>query len=285
MEENTALPLAEEILEPSLPLEAQTGESLPPDEPKVEPTPAEANPPKWKLQFNRETIEVDHEKVVEYAQKGMNYDKLQERLKGIESELETLRKPLEPVAQKLGKKPNEVTELFAKQWQIAEDAKLARAQNKPVQDVTALREEREAREAAEAKARELETAEQTRQRHLQETGDFQKEFPNVDILTLPDEVKNDWLNNGKPLKEAYRIHAFAELQAENKRIQERIKEMEAQEKAAAINAENAATAPGKLGEGATAEQPLTDKAIEEMSPAELDKNHKRIWAYLTGAKN
>jgi hypothetical protein len=36
--------------------------------------------------------------------------------------------------------------------------------------------------------------------------------------------------------------------------------------------------------GAATPQPITDEAIQAMSPAELDRNHGRIWAYLTGKK-
>ena len=270
-----AQPQAEEVKETAQPTATET---------EQQPTATAETTFELEVKYNKESKKLTREEAVEFAQKGMNYDKLQARLKEIDTELESLKKPLEPLTQKLGKKPNEVAEYFARQYKIAEDAKLARAQGKSTEDVTAFREEREARQAAEAKANALETAEQTRQRHLQEASDFQTEFPNVDIQNLPEEVKENWLNSGKPLNEAYRIFSYAAKEAELTALQERIRTMESQQKAAEINAENAATAPGKLGEGATAEQPLTEKAISEMTPAELEKNHSKIWAYLTGAK-
>ena len=263
-----AQPQAEPVKEPATPAVTET---------EQQPT-ERTNPFELEVKYNKESRKLSKDEAVEFAQKGMNYDKLQTRLEEIKSELETLKKPLETVGQKLGKKPTEVSELFAKQWQAAEDAKLAKAQNKPVQDVTAIREAQERAEAAEAKAREIETAEQTRQRHIQEATDFTSKYPELEIEKLPDEVKNDWLNNGKPLLEAYRVYSYAGKEAEIQQLKERIEQMEQQQKAAEINAKNAETAPEKLGSAATAEKPLTMEDIANMTEAEIRKRLPEVWA-------
>lgn len=224
------------------------------------------------------------EEAVQYTQKGFDYDRIRQRLKDTESELEALKKPLSPIAQRLGKDVKEVPEIFAKQWQAAEDAKLAKAQGKPVQDITAMREAQEAKEAAEAKTRELETAEQTRQRQIQETVEFNKTYPGIDIQKLPDEVIREWIDNGKPLVDVYRVHSYGEKEAEIQALKERIATMEQKETAAKINAENADTAPGKLGSGEPADKPLTLADLDNLTPDEKKRRHPEIWALLTGRK-
>lgn len=285
MENITAQPEAVEVLAQPEAKAPEQEASQPIAEGSVEKVTTEASQPKFVAKYNKEEREFGSwDEARPFVEKGMNYDKLKERLGTTESELESLKKPLSAIAQKLGKDPKEVSEIFAKQWQAAEDAKLAKAQGKPVQDVTAMREAQEAKEAAEAKARELETAEQTRQRQIQETVDFNKTYPGIDIQKLPDEVIREWIDNGKPLVDVYRVHSYGEKEAEIQALKERIATMEQKEAAAKINAENADTAPGKLGSGEPADKPLTLADLDNLTPDEKKRRHPEIWALLTGRK-
>jgi hypothetical protein len=101
-------------------------------------------------------------------------------------------------------------------------------------------------------------------------GEFVAAHPDVDPAKLPGSVISAW-KHGVPLSEAYGAY-----QARTEQRQER---------AQAANTANAAASMGGAGSmGAATPQPITDEAIQAMSPAELDRNHGRIWAYLTGKK-
>jgi hypothetical protein len=99
---------------------------------------------------------------------------------------------------------------------------------------------------------------------------FMWAFPDENPRELPPAVMDSW-KRGVPLTEAYLSYRAAELE-------KRLKSYEA-------NARNAAMSMGSAtGSGDAAEKPLTDEVIARMSPAELERNHKRIWAYLTGKR-
>jgi hypothetical protein len=101
--------------------------------------------------------------------------------------------------------------------------------------------------------------------------EFVAAHPDVDPAGLPGSVLGAW-KRGVPLSEAYGAY--------------RAREEQQLERARTANAVNAAASMGGAGAmGAATPQPLTDEAIQAMSPAELDKNHGRIWAYLTGQKS
>ena len=101
--------------------------------------------------------------------------------------------------------------------------------------------------------------------------EFVAAHPDVDPAGLPGSVISTW-KRGVPLSEAYGAYR---ARAEQRR-----------ERAQAANAANAAASMGGAGSmGAATPQPITDEAIQAMSPAELNRNHGRIWAYLTGQKS
>ena len=95
-------------------------------------------------------------------------------------------------------------------------------------------------------------------------------YPQENPRELPPAVMDYW-KRGVPLTEAYLSYRAAELE-------KRLKSYE-------TSARNAAMSMGSAtGSGDAAEKPLTDEVIARMSPAELERNHSRIWAYLTGKR-
>jgi hypothetical protein len=99
--------------------------------------------------------------------------------------------------------------------------------------------------------------------------EFLKAHPDIDPRALPEAVIHAW-KNGTPLITAYAQMKERELMREHARQ---------------TNARNTeASMGGAIGMGAAAPRPMTEDAIKMMSSAELDRNHSRIWAFLTGQK-
>ena len=191
-----------------------------------------AEAPFLTVRYNKEERPLTREAAAEYAQKGLNYDKISGRLSEAErmlagyGELETLAKD------------------YAQRRGLPD-----------VEAITALK------GSLEGDAQALVNA---------QLAAFMKAYPDEDPHALPPAVINEW-KQGVPLKEAYLSHRAAELE----------RRMRAHE----TNARNAAASMGgATGTGDAAQKPLSDDAISRMTPAELERNHSRIWAYLTGKK-
>jgi hypothetical protein len=184
------------------------------------------------VRYNKEERPLTREAAAEYAQKGLNYDKISGRLSEAEKklagygELETLAKGY---AQRRGLPDAEA--LAALKGTLAGDA--------------------QAQVNAQLAA-------------------FMKAYPREDPHGLPPAVMDEW-KRGVPLKEAYLSHKAAELEQRMQTHQ--------------TNARNAAASMGGAsGTGDATQRPLSDDTIARMSPAELERNHSRIWAYLTGKR-
>lgn len=185
------------------------------------------------VRYNKEELPLSREAAAEYAQKGLNYDKINGRLKEASQKIEEY-KDISVLARDMAQKTG-VTEkeaLYALQRRISEESEKQAAVNSQLDD-------------------------------------FIASYPNADPLALPESVINAW-KSGIPLCDAYAANAFIE----EKRTLTR-----------QTNAQNAAASMGGAqGTGAAAPRPLSKETIAQMSPAELDKNHSRIWAFLTGQK-
>ncbi|MGE5495096.1 MAG: hypothetical protein ACM3S4_07355 [Burkholderiales bacterium] len=177
---------------------------------------AAADEPFLTVRYNKEQKPLSYQEAIEYAQKGMNYDKLQGRLK--------------EMAEKLSEYE------------------------------TGLRKDDSEEEKQALVDAQLES--------------FMRRYPGVDPRKLPASVLDAW-KQGVPLLEAYLEHQTLQLSA-------RIKEMERAAAQAEVNRANAAASMGSAASsGSTRGKQLSEEAIRNMTPEELDKNHERIWAYLT----
>lgn len=185
------------------------------------------------VRYNKEELPLSREAAAEYAQKGLNYDKINGRLKEVSQKIEEYQ-DLSALAQEMAQKSglSEKEALYALAQRISEESEKQAAVNLQLDE-------------------------------------FIASHPNTDPLTLPESVINAW-KSGVPLCDAYAAYAFAE---------------ERQTQARQTNAQNAAASMGGAqGTGAAMPRPLSKELIAQMSPAELDKNHSRIWAFLTGQK-
>jgi len=171
----------------------------------VEETPTETTQesPKLKIKYNHEEKEIDLEEARILAQKGMNYDKLQEKLQQLEND--PARKLVEKQAAQYGMTPQEYISAVEKQQ---EEQKLAKLTEQGIP-------EEYAREILESKKFRQEYQSQKQQQEAQvkqqqEMNEFIQAFPNV----KPDDIKPEtWakVNQGTPLKYAYMEQERADL--------------------------------------------------------------------------
>ncbi len=108
-------------------------------------------------------------------------------------------------------------------------------------------------------------------------GDFMARNPGIDPRRLPKAVLNDW-SRGVPLSEAFLLYQAGEYRAQADKLARELEQRD-------TNAKNSAASMGKpQSKGSARELELSDAVIKNMSPAELDRNHERIWKYLTRSK-
>ncbi len=185
------------------------------------------------VRYNKEELPLSREAAAEYAQKGLNYDKINGRLKEVSQKAEEysdISSLARDMAQKTGVTEKEA--LVALRQKISEESEKQSAVNTQLED-------------------------------------FIKAYPDTDPLALPNSVIDEW-KSGVPLCDAYAAYALAAHR------QTQVRQTNA------LNA--AASMGGAQGTGAAAPKPLSKDVIAHMSPAELEKNHSRIWAFLTGQK-
>ena len=185
------------------------------------------------VRYNKEELPLSREAAAEYAQKGLNYDKISGRLAETTDKLEAY------------------TDLGALAKELA-------AQN-GVSEKEAL-----------AALRQRMGNESLRQAEVNaQLDEFVGLYPKADPQALPEAVLGAW-KSGVSLTQAYAAHLSEEA---------------LQSQARQTNAQNAAASMGGArGTDAVTPRPLSEDTIKQMTPAELEKNHSRIWAFLTGQR-
>lgn len=187
--------------------EPETDEETKPEEPKPE-----AENQRFKLKYNGEESEVDREKVIELAQKGMDYDRVKgerDKFKADEPTMQRYKEQdgfLKELAESAGVTVEKLMEQTKVRVLMSKDPKLT--------EEDALKQVREAKKAAEKK--EPEKAEPTPDERRQAMfANFMQAYPNVKADEIPKEV---WEDAGRTfdLTGAY-------LRYQNRQLQEEIK--------------------------------------------------------------
>ena len=198
------------------------------------------------VKYNKQEMPLSKEAVVTYAQKGMNYDKLSARL--------------QEASAKLG--AYEDNDFFRIAQAYSEKS------GRPVGDVMASMRSQIASVHGCADDKQAVVDAQL--------GEFMRAYPGIDPRLLPDGVLDAW-GTGVPLREAFLAYQAGAYRDEavvlrQKRQQER------------TNHRNAQASMGRpRSRGRAHARALSDDVIQTMSPRELERDHERIWAYLTGA--
>jgi len=159
-----------------------------------------------KIKYNHEEKELTLEEATQLAQKGMNYDKLQEKL------FETQNNPglayLNELANRHGTSIENLVSYWKEQDSQAELNQLIQ-NNIPEEYAREMIENRKFREQQQLKEKET----QAEARQHEEFDDFFRTFTDIKPTDIPNEVwqKN---NEGVPLKYAYMEHEFNNLKNE-----------------------------------------------------------------------
>ncbi|MCU7522772.1 MAG: hypothetical protein HF312_21410 [Ignavibacteria bacterium] len=171
---------------------------------------AEQTSPFLKVKYNKEEMELDEATARELAQKGLNYDKVQERLQALESDPRLTL--VEQLAQQQGMSVDEYVEAVRQYQEEAQLNELIQ-QNIPEEYAKEMLENRRFRE-------QLQQEQQQKQQEAQQQQEFQdffkyfKEANGRDFIpetdTIPDSV---WQANqqGVPLRFAYAEHENQQL--------------------------------------------------------------------------
>jgi hypothetical protein len=169
------------------------------------------------IRYNGQNQTLNREQATTLAQKGMNYDKINEKLQ------QALNNPVLKIVENNAKKAGLSVEEYANRMAQFQDSlniqQIAREfknQNPDVSDAVATQYASEVykNRQAESAKQEAEKARQTAQAEqdalISEVKAFQERFPDVDIESLPNEVIDD-INLGTPLMEAYLTYENQQL--------------------------------------------------------------------------
>lgn len=207
------------------------------DAPKEEPKPEEPAPedktepePFLDIKYNGTEEHLTKEQAIELAQKGRNYDKINQRYQAQEPVMKVIQEQADRANLSLEEYVNRLSE-FQKQSDINQIANDYKSQHPDADDETvnayaeaayenSLNEQAVAAQMEEQQA--LAAREQSAKEQLQA---FLNEYPDVDVMNLPDEVKADIDQGGMTLLDAYRAYDLkltkAALAAERKNAQNR----------------------------------------------------------------
>jgi chromosome segregation ATPase len=250
----------------------------------VETTETTASPPKLKVKYNKEERELSYDEAREYAEKGMNYDKIKGRLEETETQLNKweqgeIAKAVRLYAKDMGISEAEVGKMLLDQF----DKRVAEREELPPEVTKQRRELEERATQAESKAQQLEREKAEReqqeaeiQKAKQQLETFVDKHKDVKIAELPQKVKDLWNKTGD-LEEAYQTY-ISDKSKEDKiaELERKLQKMSEQINVTETNTENAEASTGALGKGATLEKELTLEEINDMTPEQLKKNHERI---------
>lgn len=217
-----------------------------------------------KIKYNKEEIALDEEKTRELAQKGMNYDKVQERLKQLESDPRLSF--VEKQAQKYG-------------FEDIGDYLKAVEQAEEQERIRELAEKEGISSELAERLHKLETKEQQRERQAKEYEaqkakesnykEFLETYPDVKPEDIPQSVWQEF-EKGKSLVDAYAKH-------ENQLLKTKLSEIEKSKEIQAKNEENAQSSTGSLGKEGSNKLPFfTKEQVEKMTPDQVNKNWKAI---------
>lgn len=211
-----------------MPTTAPAVEEKKPEQP-VEQEDAEPEP-FLDIKYNGAEEHLTKEQAIELAQKGRNYDKINQRYQAQEPVMRVIQEQAQRANLSLEEYVDRLSE-FQKQSEINQIASDYKSQHPDADDDTVnayaeaayqneLNEQAFAEQQEQADA--LAAREQSAKEQLQA---FMNEYPDVDVMTLPDEVKANIDQGGMSLLDAYRAYDLkltkAALAAERKNAQNR----------------------------------------------------------------
>jgi len=219
----------------------------------------------FKVKFNHEEKEITVDEAREYAQKGMNYDKVMEKLQALESNPSL--KFVETQAKKNNMTTDEYLDAVAKEEVKNEIARIVEAEGvsetvaKKLYDATKL-EEKTIADTKTAKEKEKQDA------YL---SDFVKKYP--DVKEVPQEVWDRFAKGDISLVDAY---ANTTMQSELQELKDKLAKYESKEETDTKNTENAEASTGSVTGNGTAEHLYTREQVSNMTREEVNKNYNKV---------
>lgn len=209
--------------------------------------------PKLKVKFNHEEKELPYEEAVKYAQMGMNYPKLQERLQQLESH--PALSWAEQQAKMYGFQTVEQYIEAVNKQQEQEKLNQLIQQNIPEEYAKEMLETRKFREQYESERK----AQEQQKKQQEDYMKFFEAFPDVKADSIPPEV---WVevDKGRSLVSAYREYS---LSTENQTLKSKLSEFEQKLQTQQANAQNAQTSTGSLtGQGSVPSDYISKETFE-----------------------
>jgi hypothetical protein len=173
-------------------------------EQKQEQTDTTKDVPKVKLKYNHEEKEYSLDEVIPLAQKGMNYDKLQQKLNELQSNPSLSF--VEKQAKKYNLTPEQYIEAIAQQEEQEELNKLIQ-QNIPEELAKEIMDNKKFRNQYESEKQ----ARAEQEKKQAEYAEFLQSFPDVKVENISADTW-DKVNKGIPLRYAYMEQQFNEMQ-------------------------------------------------------------------------
>ena len=170
---------------------------------------------KLKIKYNHEEQEITLDEAVELAQKGKNYDKLQQKLQQLETDPRLSF--VEELAKEQGMEVNEFLEA-TKQWREQQKLDQLIQQNIPEDMAKEILENRKFREQYESQQK-AKSNEEKQNAEYNEFFQFFKQVNDRDFDPQKDQIPNEvWqaTQNGVPLKFAYMEHHNNQLRSQLK---------------------------------------------------------------------
>jgi hypothetical protein len=222
--------------------------------------------PFLRVKYNKEEIELDRDKAIEYTQKGLNYDKIHEKLSKLEADPRIGF--VDRMASKFGMTPEQYLDAVKREEEQAEINQLIQ-QNIPEELAQEIYESRKFRDDYQK----MQTKSQEDSRRQQQYADFLEAFPDVKPDTIPEQV---WqmFNQGTSLVDAYTRWDYNNLKT--------------QVKANETNQKNQSASTGTVtGQGSPEHgEFFTIEQLKTMSEADMIRHYdKAIKSYEHWAKN
>jgi hypothetical protein len=233
----------------------------PPAEPPVDPAPTDppADPPQMvKIKFNHEEKELTVDEAALLAQKGMNYDKVYERMNALQNDPALAF--VESMAKKYNMSPEEYVTAAQKQLEQQELDSLVQ-QNIPEEYAKEMLESRKFRQQSEQE-KQSKKAEEDKKSELAE---FVKAYPGIKPEDIPQSV---WDDVGKGLKmiDAYTRHENQSLKSEIAKLNEKLN-------INAANEQNTKSSTGSIkGDGKLPQGFYSREQVAAMSQSEIASN-------------
>lgn len=227
--------------------EQPTGEQF--EQEQETATLSQEQPQYFEVKYNKEPMQVSYDEAPDYIQKGLNYDKVNERATTYQSELDRVARlsGYESYEEMQGALDTYEQDLQAQQWRdqgIDPEAMNQFLEQHP--DIQYARE-----------MKQKEADQQTFNSHVEE---FMREHPDVKPEDITDDVWNLRESKGLTLTEAFRLANWSTVN------------QSAQQKAIQSLQQNAASSPGSLG----AQGAEHNKGISGLSSEEFAKLQRQV---------